>query len=286
MQLAPVGCLSPKEAAAASSISDRRKPNIQFPGYFRWTGLAALLIVEVTALSVAFDARVRSDDPGWAGYLVFKSPHLLRGALVAVVVAAVLTWWFFGYEIRAAARENRSRRAMMGWLTAHLAALAILVFTTNGVLGESTRGASISTWDLLAWLLSGALAVGFLAAAALSPRAWPHLIWKVRWVFLAAALLGVATDLSTRVFQSRWESLAGPTLWVSHQILRVFANDAVCDSDSFVIGTESFRVTVSPACSGYEGMALIAAYLGGYIWLFRRELRCRTHCCYYLSASR
>jgi len=40
-----------------------------------------------------------------------------------------------------------------------------------------------------------------------------------------------------------------------------------------VVGTDSFAVEIAWQCSGYEGIGLVWAFLGAYIWFFRRQLR-------------
>jgi exosortase E/protease (VPEID-CTERM system) len=244
------------------------------PAYLRWVGLAALLLAEIGALTVAFDAGVREDDPGSPGRLIYRSPHLLRGAVVALLVTIVLGWWYFRNEIRAVAHASRAGWTIWLWTAAHLAAFALFTLAvTPRVLGEATRHSAISAWDVVAWLVCGVASMALLAAAAVSPRLWPRIIWRARWVLTVAILAGAATDLVARSIQEGWETLARPTLWVSYNLLHSVADDAVCDPDEFVLGTSAFRVKVTAPCSGYEGMGLIALYLGGYLWLFRRRLR-------------
>jgi exosortase E/protease (VPEID-CTERM system) len=49
--------------------------------------------------------------------------------------------------------------------------------------------------------------------------------------------------------------------------------DVAYDPDDLVIRTSTFEVQLAPACSGYEGIGLIWAFLGAYLWLFRSRLR-------------
>ena len=48
-----------------------------------------------------------------------------------------------------------------------------------------------------------------------------------------------------------------------------------CDlpSREFRAGIKDFSVSIAPVCSGFEGIGLIWAFLGGYLVLFRRDLR-------------
>ena len=49
--------------------------------------------------------------------------------------------------------------------------------------------------------------------------------------------------------------------------------DVVTIPNRLVVGTPAFRVSIAPTCSGYEGVGLILAFLGIYLYLFRKELR-------------
>ena len=40
-----------------------------------------------------------------------------------------------------------------------------------------------------------------------------------------------------------------------------------------MLGTRGFSVNIAPTCSGLEGVGLLLAFLGIYLWVFRRELR-------------
>ncbi|MBX9578867.1 MAG: exosortase E/protease, VPEID-CTERM system [Gemmataceae bacterium] len=47
----------------------------------------------------------------------------------------------------------------------------------------------------------------------------------------------------------------------------------VCDTDLGRLGTGAFVVRIAPQCSGYEGMGLVLAFVGGYLWVNRYSLR-------------
>src|SRR5262249_31854116 len=49
--------------------------------------------------------------------------------------------------------------------------------------------------------------------------------------------------------------------------------EVVCNPAHGEIGTPAFRVEISPECSGYEGVGLVAVFLAAYLGLFRRHLR-------------
>jgi exosortase E/protease (VPEID-CTERM system) len=238
----------------------------------RWALLTILLLAEVVGLTVAFDAGVRTADAGWAGTIIFRSPYLLRAGVVALLVIGVLGLWRLRDEIRLAARAGSDWAAAL-WALAQVGAFALFVLATGRVLGDSTRSSAVEPLDLLTWLATGAMTVGLWAAAMVPPAGWPRLVRRGRGILLAGVVVAVVALPAALLFQSEWDDLSRPTLWVSSHLVQLFASDAVCDPETRTLGTTAFRVTVAPHCSGYEGMGLIAAYLGAYLWVFRRDLR-------------
>jgi exosortase E/protease (VPEID-CTERM system) len=70
-----------------------------------------------------------------------------------------------------------------------------------------------------------------------------------------------------------WNSLSKPTLQLVYLLLGWVYSDLVYQPDRFVVGTTSFQVKISYACSGIEGISLITIFLAIYLWLFRKDLR-------------
>ena len=70
-----------------------------------------------------------------------------------------------------------------------------------------------------------------------------------------------------------WSPLARYTFTVVSGMLGVIYPHVVSDPARLILGTPTFKVAIAPACSGYEGIGLLLAFLTIYFWLFRRELR-------------
>jgi exosortase E/protease (VPEID-CTERM system) len=238
----------------------------------RWGLLTGLLAGELLGLTLTFDAGVRTGDPGWAGLILYRSPHLLRAGLVAGLVIGVLGLWRMPGDIRLAARAGPDREAW-GWALAQVAAFGLFVLATGRVLGESTRGTVVGPVAVLVWLATGLLTIGLWAAAMIPPVAWPRLVRRGWGILVAGGLVAAVALPAAILFQREWDDLSRPTLWVSSHLLRLVAADAVWDPDTQTLGTARFWVTVAPQCSGFEGIGLMAAYLGAYFWVFRHDLR-------------
>lgn len=238
----------------------------------RWSLLVAILLAEILALSIGFDAGVMAVDSGWPALVLYRSPYLLRSGLVAAIVVAVLSLWRLNIEIRAAASRSSARAACL-WLLLQLAAFGLFALTTQSVFERPGRGETIRLWDLGAWAITGFLTFALWAAAVISPCFWPSLARRGRGVFAIGLVVTGVAFVAAAAVQRGWDFLSGPTLLTAQWLLRFVAGDVVCDPEQRLLGTDNFRVTVSAQCSGYEGIGLILAMLLAYFWIFRRDLR-------------
>jgi len=58
-----------------------------------------------------------------------------------------------------------------------------------------------------------------------------------------------------------------------HAALQLLYPNVICEVSNLTIGTTTFSVRIDPDCSGYEGMTLVLAFFGGYLWFDRDSLR-------------
>ena len=56
-------------------------------------------------------------------------------------------------------------------------------------------------------------------------------------------------------------------------LLSVVFSETTCQPDQTIVGTPSFEVAISPQCSGYEGVGLIAVFVSITLWILRRDFR-------------
>ena len=73
--------------------------------------------------------------------------------------------------------------------------------------------------------------------------------------------------------QEEWATLATLTLELSQRLLGLVEPDVVLDLARRTIRVGNFEVEISPVCSGYEGIGLVASFLAIYLWAFRSRLR-------------
>src|SRR4051812_11411593 len=200
--VAPAMPLSSPPVGIASPVTGERPPPAsgapRLP-LLRWALLTALLLAEVMAVSLSFDAAARREDPGWAGTVIVWSPSVLRWSVVVGGAAAALAAFFLGDTLRSAATSRYSSRAVAFWALGQLAAYAAFVLVTARVLAPEALEVALTPGQLAAWVGTGLLTVGCWAATVLPPRAWARLLWQARYVLLAAACLAAATSLTAAV---------------------------------------------------------------------------------------
>lgn len=242
------------------------------PPYFRWVVLLIALVAEFVGISMSYDAADRWGEPGWAAFILSRSPKVIRVAFVAGLAIVVLVGLYQWRDVRDA---SSGQTHLAGWLFAigHAVAFGIFAFITDRILGAISLERPIDDVWMIAWLATGTLTGLLWAAAILPPQSWCGLAWRGRGVIVGGLVIAAIGLLIAQVFQKGWDVLAQPTLWLSHQFLRAFTADTVCDSESRLLGTTGFNVLVTAPCSGYEGMGLMCAFLAGYLWMFRHDLR-------------
>ena len=107
----------------------------------------------------------------------------------------------------------------------------------------------------------------------------PFSLWRGFLARQARPILGislVATGVAIfagRVVELLWRPLAASTFWIVERLLSLFYTDVTSQSSDLVIGTSRFTIEIAPACSGYEGIGLVLAFLSFFFWCFRRDLR-------------
>ena len=235
----------------------------------RWAMLVALLLIEALALSTAFDAAKRGQDPGWAGHVVAWIPAIFRWGFVAVGLGIAFAFWLLQGDVWAVLRSPYPARRLAFAIVGQVAAYGMFALSTSWVLG---RDEPIKTWQLVAWLSIDGVTVGMWALAMLPPRIWPTLLRKGRHVWMLAAVVAGLTTVVARIARDGWDLLSEPTMQSANNLLQTFLPDIVYDPETHLLGTTDFRVRVGVPCSGYEGLGLMGVYLVVYLTLFRRNL--------------
>ncbi len=253
-----------------TAMKEARRPALY------WLAMLTLLVVEVLALTLRFDAEHLIGRHGWLAVVIQRPGQLIS---LGITVGAMLGLLLFGVARRGEAWGDptgpyaRDRRAWP-WLLGHLAMYGVLFRLTRSIVegpAVAVGGASGMAFGL--WIGSGAGTLGLWMLAALPPASWWRLA-RARWgTLLAIATAGVAAMLLGRWTSSLWGSFHGSTFWAVRDVLGLFYRDVLCQPGEFVLGTDRFEVEISAQCSGFEGIGLIWVFLGVFCWWSRAELR-------------
>lgn len=262
----------PNPAAGTLDLALRRGRDVRVAT--PWTteaGLVLLLGAEVIALSMAFDTwRLDMVPSPWAR-LVGWAP---QGVRLAVVIASV-TLAFDGGRLLAALRNvpRPAARSRVAALCVHLLAVATVAWITSILVnGDVQALASRPAWTVT-WIVSGVIAVLAWAVALFPPSVWRTVVRPRPAPAALGLLAGTGIWASGFVTQEFWAPMARMTFGVVAWTLGLVYSEVVVDPVALIVGTPGFRVTITPQCSGYEGIGLIIAFLSIYLWLFRRDLR-------------
>ncbi|MEQ8935648.1 MAG: exosortase E/protease, VPEID-CTERM system, partial [Amphiplicatus sp.] len=166
-----------------------------------------------------------------------------------------------------AARDHSWRAPLI----ANLALFGLLALATPLL---NTPSPDSPPWGLASlWAAGVGLMSAFLLLAA-APASWLGRFIGREWPALAlaagaAAMIVVAFVLS----RQSWNMLSEATFQFSAAILRLYESDVVVEPARRVLGAGGFKVSIAAACSGYEGVGMVATFLSVYLWIFRRELK-------------
>jgi exosortase E/protease (VPEID-CTERM system) len=234
----------------------------------RWACLGGLLLAEVVGFTLRFDSGSLSSTGWWAAPLQYSSQAFKLVSLIGFSTLG-LGWVWFRREVRHRFAQDRLpmwRPALVG----HLIAVALFFLLTVQVLEtDAVASPGAAVW-VVTWMTVGCVTLALWGAATLPFTLWVAL---ARRGLLPGVLVGSAAWGVGVYAHSLWRPLGQGTLWVVEQLLSLATTDIVSAPDRFVVGTSSFSVEIAPACSGYEGMGLVLAFLSVYLWCARADLR-------------
>ena len=241
--------------------------------FSRWTGLIALLLVELGVLALIFDPSVLSGRTSFHAFFVQRYPLALRIGIATVVAILFFGWSSLGDGLRTIHGAVRSGSQTSLLLLAHAVAFCALVATTVFVLGPGGRFSAYPTTSVTLWVAFGILCLGSWCLTALPACQWLQLLQRCKFVFLGGIGVGLAAGLAGWLTDRLWQPMSRGTLWLVQRLLDLSGADTICEPATFLVGTRAFSVTIEPACSGYEGIGLVWVFLAVYLWLDRANLR-------------
>lgn len=227
-----------------------------------------LLLGEFVALSIPVDTADLHVSTGFGGWLADWGPVGARILLLGLTLTVV----FGGLIARGQALILRERRISLLALLAHLCALPAFSFAALRLFNPQTT-ASSAGWLALACMAGGLATVVSGSFILLPASFWLDLLRRARLAPVYGFSTASAAFLLVAYSRWIWKPWMTLTFLAVRTVLRWLRSDIVSDAHSYSIGTRSFIVTISAACSGYEGIALMVLFGAAWLWLFRREFR-------------
>ncbi len=213
-----------------------------------------------------------------------------RASLVQMLGPAVIAWgtalWLLaGPQLRDTLQSSRKTEPSRPGLTlaVHLACFAIFFFVTSQVFGASAPVGEPALW-VAAWLAGLVATVASVSVFALGAFDLRSVLHELARPLTLASLLGLLAFVAGLATRALWNQLSDWTLLSVFGVLNMLVDPVSYDPSLATVGTEAFVVEVSPVCSGYEGIGLVAVFVGAYLAFYRRRFRFPQVLCLLLCA--
>lgn len=211
------------------------------------------------------------------GVSPLQNPQYFVRQFVLLSIVCGIAFIVFSWPKRQALVDGWQQRVRPGtWrlpLALNLVLFAGLTFAT---IRFSQYAASVHEppWGIYAAYVVPLVATGLSLVWLAAPAgAWIDLARRYRIEILLAAAGGLTAVIAGIVAQAGWRAMSGATLRISYRLLTLYERDVRVDYDRLLLGVGDFNVYVSEACSGYEGMGLVTAFLAMFLAVFRGSLR-------------
>lgn len=204
----------------------------------------------------------------FAQFLFEYGKAISRSATLALVIFAVLA--FRRLPDYRDPFINQNRWLQLGFLAVQLA-LFYLFYRLVPVLLTPDSGLA----DHLIWLTLGVLAGIFALFALASPRFWGRFIQREYLFLLVSVTLSIGVWMLGSSTQHLWSSMSEATFFLVSLGLSIFDHDVYVSTEGGdrIIGVNDFLVDIAIPCSGYEGIGLITAFTGVYLYSFKKDFR-------------
>ena len=197
---------------------------------------------------------------------------ILRGVVGFAVFFLTFSWLNHKSAILAAVHEAADSRFSVGFLAAHVTALAVFALLSSFLYGARLSPLN-SDLVVLAWLAAGLSAIVFGGFAVIGPPLWLRMARQTGYLWivtLTAIILACILGNSSRLL---WPWAAGITFRMTRFLVSPFMPGLIVNSEKLQIGRPRFFVEIAPECSGLEGVGLMLAFGVAWLALFRK--RCR-----------
>lgn len=205
-------------------------------------------------------------------------PHLAcnvgsRGlAGLYCVVAALALFFFLKPQVfhRLLAAAGHDLRPLLLNAAGTLLAMVPVLFLHKG------QGTAMMVPAFAFWFSGMALMLVGLLFYLAPPRHWRRFLRDTGGTLALVVATGAAAPALAMQLQPVWrlDVISDATFRAVAELIGLLGYDVIAEPGRKIIGTEAFRISVAPVCSGIEGIALVTLFVSLYLWLFRAELHC------------
>jgi exosortase E/protease (VPEID-CTERM system) len=245
-------------------------PSIRLGLAARVAILGAVFFFEKILLNefVDFD---RAQAAQGLGAVVRNAQHWGFRFLVALMAAVALFAYVRGGDrLKAADAAIASVAVRIRWTLVHIALVACLIPLSYSLYRDDAAFLPFAAVVTLWIAIGGTAALSVLVAMA------PWRLWRqaaaalgnIWWYAVIAALLSASAMHSS---QRLWGPTATLTFNLVRQVLLPVIPMLSADPATRILRTDRFAVEVSEICSGLEGVGLMLAFSGAWLFYFRRE---------------
>lgn len=232
--------------------------------------LGSVLFAEKIFLNAFVDFD-RAQEAQGLGAFVREAQHWGFRFLVALAAAVALFTYVRGWEnLRIVAASVTASPIRVPWLLAHLALVAVLVPLSYALYRYTATDLSFAGIVIL-WCVVGTTAVLAALASMASLPLWldaARALGSIRWYAVIAALIGTSAMQMT---QKLWAPTAALTFDLTRRLLAPVVPTLTADPANLVLSTGRFAVQIADVCSGLEGVGLVLAFAGAWLFFFRDE---------------
>jgi exosortase E/protease (VPEID-CTERM system) len=230
--------------------------------------VVALLAVETLLISGLIQSPLLDSLTG-AARVTHEIQHwLFRFAIAYAASLAILLFLGGSGSIASTLAAPADAPVRVSWLALHLALLAPFALLS----AQLYRGGDASFVLLaLGWHACGLAAAAALFAGLAPLHAWGAALRRTGSLPLYALLPAGGALLVYKLSQLLWAPASALTFLIVRFLLHPLIPSLRTDDSTLTLITSHFSVQVSEVCSGLEGVGLMLAFCGAWLWYFRRE---------------
>ena len=231
----------------------------------RLAGLIGVLLAEILAVSLSFDALSIADSDSASSWVALGG-YLLKACLVFAGLIVLITAPRLPNHLALLTSQRFHLREALFCLI-QIACFACLFVVSDRLFVPTGANDQLA----LLWVaLVAATGTTWLAAVA-RLSVWLKILAQEWRALLGAGSAAGLTLILAFSAQSTWAQLSEWTFAVSSVLLKSIYTDVLSNPELLLLGTPEFIVRIDEACSGYEGIGLITIFTALYLWIYRTE---------------